>query len=890
LVCSNTNRISRIFRDESELPTSGDLGQDITAALENSSFLIVLCSTKLKESKWCMREIEYFKEIHGGRINRILPILIDGHPTESFPETLRYDVITTVTENGATLREVVEVEPLACNIVSSTHKETVKKLNTEFLRIAAPIFGCGFDDLYRRHRRRKIRRMITAGTSAAALTALFTATVIFQNIRVQNQRYHTYAESSVNAKHEGNIPQAVSYALSALPDKTGLLHPAPLSRAIKALSDALGIYDLSEGYRPHRAITLPAKALHVALSEDGRTGAAVYAYEVAVFDTETAEIIAVLPTARSMLCEAYFLHNHILIYAGANGISAYDTARRTPLWSAEMATSIAISADKTTVATVYLEETHATVYDTNGVKKATVPFGGRKQRVAVHDMFGNPRDNLFALSPNGTWLAASFSDGSLTVFNLPDESKNVSFINESDFIRFGGGFSRDSFAFTASNISPYITGDGFSYFAAVDMAGLFLTDELEHSMRLGFLADDTGVYVSYGSAVERISAATGDVTVARTTEDVAGFALNENFALVTTNDNGYSVFNKEARLLQQYAGNTLSDLVALRGDYGIIAGQDSPTVNIIKKTDRKGTEILRYDNTYIHDEARINEARTRAMLFSFTGFRIYGMDGTLLNETPIPDSNRIYDQQYSQKSGNLSVIYWDALRIYSGDDGRLLLEMTDLKSVFHAPYGISVLSGDGRLSLVNPDTAQAQTVASSVNGTFAAWCGMVVDSSFLGNRELIGATKEGESYRFAVSEGFRGAVYDGGGKKLFDVDTGHNSEAHFAGGFVFISPFNGTPAAYDLKTGKKAGDLGQDGYLTYVTAMDGYIVSEYLHVNGERFGLLLDGKTLEPVANLPRLADIHGGRLIFNFESIGVLRESGVYSLGELKAKAFDIR
>ena len=57
ILLKNTNRIRRIFRDESELPTSGDLGADIRSALASSSFLILICSRETVQSKWCMEEV-----------------------------------------------------------------------------------------------------------------------------------------------------------------------------------------------------------------------------------------------------------------------------------------------------------------------------------------------------------------------------------------------------------------------------------------------------------------------------------------------------------------------------------------------------------------------------------------------------------------------------------------------------------------------------------------------------------------------------------------------------------------------------------------------------------------------------------------------------------------
>ena len=55
----------RVFRDTDELPTSTDLGADIENALENSEYLIAVCSEEYVQSKWCLREIDLFIEKAG---------------------------------------------------------------------------------------------------------------------------------------------------------------------------------------------------------------------------------------------------------------------------------------------------------------------------------------------------------------------------------------------------------------------------------------------------------------------------------------------------------------------------------------------------------------------------------------------------------------------------------------------------------------------------------------------------------------------------------------------------------------------------------------------------------------------------------------------------------
>jgi WD40 repeat protein len=181
-------RISRVFRDQSELPVAGDLGADIKEALENSRFLIVICSEETKNSHFCMEEIGYFKQIHDGNNENILTLLVSGDPNEVFPDALRYEKRKIRKTDGT--EEVVEVpvEPLAADVRSSSIRESLKLLRSEFLRIAAPIFGCGFDDLYRRHQRRRVQRIIQLSASILTAVVLVGAYVIYSQQQLNASR------------------------------------------------------------------------------------------------------------------------------------------------------------------------------------------------------------------------------------------------------------------------------------------------------------------------------------------------------------------------------------------------------------------------------------------------------------------------------------------------------------------------------------------------------------------------------------------------------------------------------------------------------------------------------------------------------------------------------
>lgn len=149
-------RIKRVFRDQEELPLAPNLADPITMALKNSDNLIVICTPRLKESRWCLHEIENFIAFHGRE--HVYTALVEGEPADSFPEILLHD------ENGN------PVEPLAADFRGATHKEIAKKIDSEVLRLIAPMYGLNYDELKQRHKEQRMRRILALGGTLLALT------------------------------------------------------------------------------------------------------------------------------------------------------------------------------------------------------------------------------------------------------------------------------------------------------------------------------------------------------------------------------------------------------------------------------------------------------------------------------------------------------------------------------------------------------------------------------------------------------------------------------------------------------------------------------------------------------------------------------------------------
>lgn len=166
-------RINRVFRDQEELPIGSDLTGNISAALEESEYLIVVCSPRTPESEWVVKEIETFISLHGR--DNVLAALIEGEPNESFPHILL--------EN----EEGEKVEPLAADLRGSDDKEVNQKFRTEIIRLAAAVLGCSYDDLKQRHRERVVRRTLAIVSGAAAVIAMAGVAFGIYNARVAEQ-------------------------------------------------------------------------------------------------------------------------------------------------------------------------------------------------------------------------------------------------------------------------------------------------------------------------------------------------------------------------------------------------------------------------------------------------------------------------------------------------------------------------------------------------------------------------------------------------------------------------------------------------------------------------------------------------------------------------------
>jgi tetratricopeptide (TPR) repeat protein len=173
-------RLTPIFRDRDELSASADLGSVVTAALEASLFLIVVCSPAAVASRWVDEEIRVFKRLHGE--GRVLALIVAGEPyasaspvtaeNECFPRSLRFKMGA----DGHLSRKAAE--PIAADLRAGNDGRRLAKL-----KLVAGLTGLALDDLVHRETQRKIRRLGMLATGSLVCMILAGGLALYANAR-----------------------------------------------------------------------------------------------------------------------------------------------------------------------------------------------------------------------------------------------------------------------------------------------------------------------------------------------------------------------------------------------------------------------------------------------------------------------------------------------------------------------------------------------------------------------------------------------------------------------------------------------------------------------------------------------------------------------------------
>ena len=265
--------------------------------------------------------------------------------------------------------------------------------------------------------------------------------------------------------------------------------------AQKALTDALGVYDLTDTFRSDYVMELPSAPDDLFLSPGGSRLCAVCSGELLLYDTESGEEILSFSLCASRPGLAAFSDEDTIIYSDQDALCAYDLVRDLVVWQAAPAGQLTLSSDLRRVAAVTPDKTGAFIYSTaDGKEIAEISFDGRqvsfgnpnpqrRQKASEKKSLSAPGSSLFSLNGDGSLLAASFEDGSISCFDVA-AGKAFDLPGSSPGTCFEGGFCGNILAWSALR-------GGKSVCLAVDTAALKAPDHTSDIPSMGASTSDS---------------------------------------------------------------------------------------------------------------------------------------------------------------------------------------------------------------------------------------------------------------------------------------------------------------------------------------------------------------------------------------------------------------
>ena len=192
-------RLRPIFRDREELPASGDLSAELSEALRQSQFLVVICSPASAKSRWVNEEILQFKRVHGDA--RVLAVVAGGEPyasesdvpgahdSECFPQALRYRL-------GADGQlSHIRAEPIAADV---RREADGRRLATQ--KLIAGLTGLKLDEVVQRENQRRLAQITTVAVGAMVGMVATGGLAFYANsLRIEANHQRTIAQREAAA-------------------------------------------------------------------------------------------------------------------------------------------------------------------------------------------------------------------------------------------------------------------------------------------------------------------------------------------------------------------------------------------------------------------------------------------------------------------------------------------------------------------------------------------------------------------------------------------------------------------------------------------------------------------------------------------------------------------
>lgn len=488
------------------------------------------------------------------------------------------------------------------------------------------------------------------------------------------------ANLSLDFIEKGEYSEALLYAMKALPKKD-FLNPEVSAEAKRAISGALRVYDLSDGYHEKKTIDLSSVPFKIKISPKRQKYAILSAYKAEIFN-ENDELIISLSLQESAFSDLIFIDEENILYSGQEGVTKYNIQSRKLQWQGEEGINLVLSGDGKTLASVNKKKNGLIFYEvSSGEKVYEKSFGEHKLDFPSNDIFADNQVSVLSLNKDASFFSVRFEDGGLSLFWRDKNSQNDIDLYEVSALEYlKCGFSNDLFVLSEGTEKE----ERLRVFRLSEEGEFLEILNQTDKNRFFIQTDETGIYIAQNSTLvkieienmgEREMAYLGDALI-------SDFYLAENRVAVKADDEKLYLFDENAKLLQTYEPKALVDFVGLSQEKMLLGNRDERRIKLLKVEKHSDKTIFKFDSNKAYDEARVSPLEDRGILYDYQSFSVYDLKGKLINETKLPDSKNIYDEQFVRKDGKayLEVIWYDGkVRHYSLEKGELLKEFVGEK-------------------------------------------------------------------------------------------------------------------------------------------------------------------------------------------------------------------
>ena len=171
------SKLRPCFRYHTDIQPN-ELKTELRNKLEQSKYLLVICTPRSAQSPWVGAEIDTFVEL--GRRDRIIPIIVEGQPYSGDPATECYNPsLLKHFPHSDDINEDREI--LGVNIHEEGSGSAYMKRERAVMQVVSRMLNVSFDRIWQRQKRRLIRRAVfsTVGT-LLVLASLITVWILNQ--------------------------------------------------------------------------------------------------------------------------------------------------------------------------------------------------------------------------------------------------------------------------------------------------------------------------------------------------------------------------------------------------------------------------------------------------------------------------------------------------------------------------------------------------------------------------------------------------------------------------------------------------------------------------------------------------------------------------------------